>query len=296
MMVNDFAPLFSENKRKIIDELLQGATSADADKRFEAIAGLWRYYSPDVEVVLLKAASDPDPIIRFEAVATLEDHYSPDIEAVLLKAASDPDPNVAGRATEALAARGHPKARDLILDHLRSDSAQLLRQMALRSAGIVDISPHLEQAWLALERRHWVERTAGASALAKAGELAALPRIRELAQRARSLRQLPAESQLLGSAALLGDMEAAIMFLSRLSSINRDSRDSAALFLGRPGKVESLARVTGPSRLRCALLVSQQLNEARRRELAAITGHPIKGGWSPKLYDDLLRRVGSAEG
>ncbi|MBI4302559.1 MAG: HEAT repeat domain-containing protein [Chloroflexi bacterium] len=234
---------------------------------------------------LLAQARSPNVDERFEAISELTYCESPEVDEALVEGATDLDPDVAGIALEALSERGHPKAREIILDHLHNRPS--LRQSALRAAGVVDIGPHLQEAWQALERREWFWRTAGAGALAKAGAVAALPKIRELAQRARLAHQLEAEAQLLGSAGLLGHKESADLFLLRLSSRTGRSHRSAGYFLERKGRLQDLAGIVGVSRLRSALLRGKQFHDRRFQKL--IADHP-KTKYST-LFEDLLQRV-----
>ena len=234
---------------------------------------------------LLRQAKSPDPDVRFEAIGELNYYRSPEVDEALVQAAFDPDRDVASMAVDALSERDHPQARGMILEHLRSRPT--LSQSALRSAGVVDISPHLDQAWLALEQREWVERTAGAGALAQAGVVSAIPKIRELAHRGKAVRQLAAEAHLLGSAALLGDSQSADLFVSRLSSRSRASREAAAYFLDRRGRVECLAQVVSVSRLRSALLSGMQIHDAWRYSFKPSRPEGIYS----RTIEDLLRRL-----
>lgn len=209
----------------------------------------------------LKRMESPDPDERFEALSGLAAHRVPAADDAIVRAVADPDPDVVATALDALAERAHPAARRLILAQLHSRN-WLVRQAALRAAGIIDISPHLEPAWRALQSRRWVERMAGAGALAKAGVTAALPALRRLAQRARAVRELAAEAHVLGSMALLGDPAGASLFLQRLSARSRSSRLAAAAFLERGDRLRELARIVGVDRLRAALLAGKAVQAA----------------------------------
>ncbi len=211
---------------------------------------------------LLLQMRSPDPDERFEAVAELALRPpSAEVDKALIDGTSDVDPDVVAAAMDGLAERGHPIARELIVELLHHAHSRV-RFRAIRSAGVVDIGPDLEAAWSALDDRRWVDRTAGAAALARAGVVSALPRIRALAERARAVRHYAAEAHLLGAASLLGDAASAESFLERLRARARESRLSAAAFLGRRGRVEGMARIVGTDRLRSALLAGRQVQLA----------------------------------
>src|SRR3990172_1171236 len=130
---------------------------------------------------LFRKIQSSDPHERFEAVSELGElvrYNLPEVDKTLVRAAADQDVDVAATAVDELAEAGHPQARELVLEHLRPPYPKRLRDRALRSAGVVDISPHLEPAWGALESRYWVDRMNAAAALAKAGAVQALPAIR----------------------------------------------------------------------------------------------------------------------
>jgi HEAT repeat protein len=236
---------------------------------------------------LVLQASSPDPDQRFEAVGELARSYSgTEVDDVLVAAVADQDLDVAATALAGLAERGHPRARTLILTSLQSNDPTR-RARALRAAGVVDIGPHLEDAWRALEERTWVQRMAGAAALAMARATDALPAIRRLAERAGAVRQPAAEAHLRGSAALLGDQESAQLFLDRLAGRRDAARMASAAFLERRGRVEDLAALIGRDALRSALATGMSQHEARR---ASARRRRARGGY-PKLIECLLRRL-----
>lgn len=225
---------------------------------------------------LLLRAGSPDPEERFEAVADLALRPpSMEVDEALVRATSDPDPDVAARAILELAEREHPSARQLVLELLHHGNPTV-RFSALRAAGVVDISPSLEAAWRALDGRRWVDRMAGAAALAQAGVESALPRIHALTHDAKNVRRYAAEAHLLGSASLLGDLASADLFLGRLSARGPESRLAAAAFLERRGRIQAMARIVGADRLRSALLAGKRVQEASR-----------KPGYAHR-FDDLL--------
>jgi hypothetical protein len=220
--------------------------------------------SPETLQRLSVDLDSPDPDVRLEAISELGDYSSPRVDGALIRTRRDSDRDVAGAALELLAKRGRAHARELILEQLREgDGARRVR--ALRSAGVVNIAPHLEEAWRALDGRQWVERMAGAGALAKAGAVPALPRIRALAERARERRQWAAEAHFLDSAALLGDAQSADLYLARLSSPARSSRLAAVAFLQWRGRLEALTPILGAARLRAALSAGRQIQERSAR-------------------------------
>ena len=207
----------------------------------------------------LTQLKSPKPCERFDAVGELAEYNVPETDAALVNAVVDPDPDVASLAVRKLAEKGLPQARDLILGLLRRRHPKWLHQSALWSAGIVDISPHTEEAWRALDSPSWVERSAGAGALAKAGVAAAIPKIRQLVQRAITVGQRAPAAHLAGSGALLSDEESADLYLRCFSSRSRMSRTAAAAFLERQGRLEAMARAVGLQQLRTALLAGKQI-------------------------------------
>ncbi len=228
---------------------------------------------------LLLQVKSPDPEERFEAVAELASGpASPEVEEALFQAISDPDPDVVALAMEEMAERGHPMARRVVLSNLHHPNP-VIRFTALRSGGVIDISPDTEPAWCALDSRVWVDRTAGASALARAGVVSAVTRILSLARKALAVRQYEAEAHLLGSAALLGDEASAKLYLERLPSQRRRSRLAAAAFLERRGRIKAMARVLGAQRLRSALLAGRE-----------VQAKSTKPGYA-RHFDDLLNQL-----
>ena len=143
---------------------------------------------PEVARFLRKAKSH-DPDIRFDAVSRLPEKPDATIDAALTALVDDPDSEVAVMAFHQLGTRRYPQMRDVILRMLKKRPSERFRQSALWEARFVDISPHLEEAWSALESPIWVDRTAGAGVLAKAGVKKAIPKIRELAYQAVARRQ-----------------------------------------------------------------------------------------------------------
>lgn len=211
---------------------------------------------------LLTQVKSPDPDERFDAAGELADYDKPEADAAVIEAAADPDPQVAALVVRKLAERGHTEARDLILGLLRRRHPEWLLQSALRSAGVVDISPHLEEAWGSLDARMWVARSAGAGALAKAGVVAAAPKIRQLALRGIAAGQRAPAAHLAGSGALLGDEESADLFLAQFTSRSRMGRIAAAAFLERRGRLEAMAEAVGIERLSAAVLAGRKIYDA----------------------------------
>jgi HEAT repeat protein len=214
------------------------------------------------DILLLRLGSS-DPEMRFFAVGELTVWKTPEAEALLVEAGTDPDPQVAQAAVRHLAERGHPASRDLILGLLRRVHPAWLRYSALWDAGVMDISPYLEQAWTVLNHREWLVRCAGAGALAKAHVVSSLPRLRGLMDRADKLDQDVAVAHLAGCAAILGDDAAATKFLACMSSRRRWRRGGATAWLQRRGRLAALLETTGFEALHSALLTGRQMNEDR---------------------------------
>lgn len=217
---------------------------------------------------LLRAVRDRDPEERFEAVGSLAYWWFPDpraLEAIVV-ASDDRVPRVARLAVRMAAEHGHPAARDLILKLLHRGQPSATR-VALWSAWVVDISPHLEQAWKAIERPGWKGKWLGSGALAAGGAVEAAPRIREMAKAAQARRQMNYAPGLAAHAALLGDVEGKELFPALLTHPrNATARYEAASSLRRRGRPAAMARAVG----------EQQLRDALREVLRIYSAHPLR--------------------
>lgn len=222
---------------------------------------------------LLIQATSRDPNVRFEAIVSLADIPGDEARTALIRAGSDPNPQVAALSVSILAEKGDVEARRLIIDLLNRMAPQWLHQSALYSAGIVDISPNLDSAWQALKSRFWMDRTAGAGALAKASERSALLDIIRLWSEAHRRRQFEAEAHLTGCGALLGDKRSKEIFLECLSSDAWRSRGAAAAFLDRRGRLDAMAQAIGKTRLKATLKLSleKEGHEAIPRHESLVT-------------------------
>ena len=218
---------------------------------------------PEVARFLRKAKSH-DPDVRFDAVSRLPEKPDATIDAALTALVDDPDSEVAVMALHQLGTRRYPRMPDVILRMLKKRPSKRFRQYALWEARFVDISPHLEEAWSALEGPIWVDRTAGAGALAKAGVKKAIPKIRELAYQAVARRQYYAAPHLFACAALLGDKESQERYLAQLTSRSDKSRSAAAAWLERGTWLQGMAEAVGEARLRATLLAATQIYESAR--------------------------------
>lgn len=215
---------------------------------------------------LLAAARSTDADERFEAVSDLTFRAEAEAAKALIQAVFDSDADVSAAALEGLAARGHPEARALVIGELGRRRPAVVRHAALRAAGMVDISPHLDGAWKALEHRAWVVRATGASALARAGQQEAAERIAALGRQALDKRDPAPAAHLLGAAALLGHAASQDAFLARLAGRGEVFVKAALYFLSRGDRATTLAAMVGKGAILAAI-------EAARRHLTA----PFKG-------------------